>query len=478
MAFDRNAAKAAGYTDQEINQYLQNNGAGQSQQNNQPNFFQGLLGALRGWGAGAVQDIAAPTWMAGQEIAHGQSPVAGIGNQANANQLQQYAKSNPFANQQQLQQMGGSVPQAATQVAKDTAGAASWLMPMSAGGALARGALGATQGALNGVSQDGANPTSVGTNAVTSAGMNMVNPLIAKGFQSAWGRIAFGPGGDKFGDIVNAVGPVTGGTKTLGNNLYNKMQPVRDAFDTLLGDSTGGIPKSKIFGSTTLSGAIDPENPGIVGNIMNNVGISSRDAANEYVKKLQQHMDTLHSQYLENQGIDRFHILPLVQNQDLPTPLPVIQNFLHDLGGDTKVFQNNSPVGAMAKQLYGEIRGRVANASGDPAQYNKLQGLKKAGAQIGQNLAEGTSTNPLMKLLGSRLEKIGINGSLGLGLGASALLGHPWTLLPGAAAEAAIQPKVASAGISFANSPLGKILGLMGRKTISSGAGNVMTTPQ
>ena len=251
MALTAQQRLANGETPQAVygNNQQQNNNT----QQQSGNFLQNLLGGLRGFGLGAVQDVAAPLWLAGQEVTHGQSPIAGVGKQANINQLNAYAQSNPFATKQQLQQEGGTLPQAATQVGKDAAGAASWMMPMSAGGALARGALGAGQGVLNGVSQDGANPTSIATNAATSAGLNMINPIIAKGLQGAWGKVAFGPGGENFQNIVKEVGPIAGGAKTLGQNLYNKTQPIRDAFNDLLANSKGGIPKTAIFGQTTMS---------------------------------------------------------------------------------------------------------------------------------------------------------------------------------------------------------------------------------
>lgn len=452
----------------------------QNQQKQQPqsNLLQNILGGLKGFGLGAVQDIAAPAWLGGQEIMHGQSPVAGVGKQANANQLQQYANSNPFASKQQLQGMGGTPLQAAAQVGQDTAGGASWMTPLGAEGMLTRGALGAGQGVLNGVSQPGANTASVGTNTAISAGLNMVNPVLAKTLQSALGRVAFGEGGQKFPDIVKAVGSITGNAKTLENNLYNKTQPIRDSFSDLLANSKGGIPKTAIFGKTTMSGLPDAENPGMIGNILNNVGISSRDAAVEYVKKLQQHLDTLHTQWLTDQGVDGNHILPIIQNHSLPTPLPVMQHFLKDLGGDQKVFQNNSPVGNMARTLYGNLREAIANGTGAPNEYKRLQGLKQASLQIGENMQDSSSKNPLLRMLGSRFERMLVNGSLGVGLGASAVLGHPWTLIPGAAGYAATEPGVASAGISFANSPLGKLLGTMGRRTASSSAGSAMATPQ
>lgn len=477
MAFNVNAAKAAGYTDQEINQYLASQREGSQQQQQSPNWLQGLLGAARNLGLGAAQDITAPLWMAGQEITHGQSPIAGVGNQANANQLQQYAQSNPFANQQQLQQMGGNVGQAATQAAKDTAGAASWMMPMSAAGAVARAGIGGAQGLLNGVSQEGANPTSVATDVSTSSGLNAISPVLGKAFQSAWGKLALGQGGSKFADIIKEVGPVTGGTNTLGNNLYNAMQPIRDRFSDLLADSQSNITKGHIFGGTTVSGLPDPENLGMIGGIMQNVGISSRDAANQYMKQLGQHLDTLHSQYLTDQGFNGDQILPLVQNSNAPVPLPVLQSFIHDLGADQKVFQNNSPVGNMARTLYGNLRNAIANSTPSPDLYSQLQGMKQAGAQISNNLENGDQSNPLVKMLGKRIERIVVNGGL-LGGAGLATLAHPYLAVPGLALEAGIQPKVASSGLSFANSPLGQMLGLARNKATAAAAGNAMTTPQ
>jgi len=482
----------------------------QSQQ--QPSFLQNLLGGLRGWGGGAIQDIAAPANLAYQEITHGQSPIAGVGNQPNINQLNAYAQSNHFATKQQLQQMGGSVPQAATQVAKDTAGAASWLMPMSAGGALARGALGATQGALNGVSQDGANPTSVGTNMVTSAGMNMVNPLIAKGLQSMYGRMVLGPGGSKFGDIVRAVNDanqptnkwkaalnylnpgqfgdnaIVGTGKGIASKLKNATIPINDdgtgninsigtQFNDILANLKGGIKKSDIFGSRTVSGQRDPANPGLVGNLIDNLGYSAQGPAEDYAKTLEKKLQDLHINYLTSAGHTAVQALNMAQNDNVTVPYSVMQNFIRGVGKDTKVW-NNPGIGDMAQGIYGNIRNQIAQATRNPAEYNKLQGLKQAAMDMEETLNNHSAGSKFQKKFQSMAERHGIGGVLGTGGVAAAMLGHPMALLPGGIALASSFPEVASRGISFANSPLGKLLGVASRKSIANTVGDSQTTSQ
>lgn len=145
----------------------------------QPNIIQNILGGARSLGLGAIQDILAPTYLAGQEIAHGQNPTVIGGGQANAQQLNQYAQSNPFATKDQLQQMGG-----AKQVGQDVAGAASWAVPEAKAAEVANPLLRmlsgvATKGVQGGI-QGGLYATSQGQNpiqgAVTGA---VVNPALA-----------------------------------------------------------------------------------------------------------------------------------------------------------------------------------------------------------------------------------------------------------------------------------------------------------
>lgn len=240
MAFNYNAAIQAGYTPDEINQYL-NKGQGNPQPQNNGGFLSGILNAARGFGLGAIQDVAAPLAMGAEELGQGYSPIAGIGKQAPLNVLQNDAKNNIFANQQQLQKMGGTFPQAATQVGQDTAGAASWMTPFGRGANIATKALlpGMTSGGLQALSQPNANPLTVGEGVVGGA----ILPTALAGA----------------GKVLNGAGYVSNKLGQAADNTSNSL--LRGQYNVSASDSRNlNLPEA-------------------TQNIFNKYGISNKDTA-------------------------------------------------------------------------------------------------------------------------------------------------------------------------------------------------------
>ena len=209
MAFDVQGALNAGYSQQEINNYMQQNNL-QSQPSSQQaapaasdpgtGFLQGASNLARTVGLGIIPDIAAPAYMAGQEIMQGKNPTPYGGDQATLQQLQQDAQSNPFGNQQNLQQEGGSLPAIANQVGLDSAHAAAWGLPWGKGGILARPATGAAGGLLGSMGQSPQNMAKAGlVGAVTNTILPGIGEkLIPNGIKMA-------SAGSKIGDLIQGA---------------------------------------------------------------------------------------------------------------------------------------------------------------------------------------------------------------------------------------------------------------------------------
>lgn len=247
------AAKQAGYSDQEIQSYLQNQ---QSQPQGITGITQQASGLIRSLGLGAIPTIAASIYEGGRAISSAMGNKDAYFNAKTGETVQ-----NPFATEADLNKF--SNPASATgEALKNTAGLASWAIPETNVFKTAEGAnaltkilavagnkslQGAVQGGLGAVSQ-GQDPT---TGAVTGA---VVNPAMAGlgnlaveqlpkyiGFRN-FGRFNFGNAGKTFPEIVNAENAA--GDQTLleaRNNLLSKIKP----FDTpapTLNPPTGGVP--------------------------------------------------------------------------------------------------------------------------------------------------------------------------------------------------------------------------------------------
>jgi hypothetical protein len=181
--FDVAGAKNEGYSDEEIHSYLQKTPGKQS------NPIRQGSDVLRSIGLGAIPDILGGATFAGQKIAAGKNPLSGEGD--TPDELRKMFEANPFMSPEQGKTTGG-----VADAGRDLAGATSWLIPAGASARTAL-ALGATAGGLQGISQEGATPQSVATSTVTGA---LLGPLLQQGVKLA------GAGVRKTGSLIKEEG--------------------------------------------------------------------------------------------------------------------------------------------------------------------------------------------------------------------------------------------------------------------------------
>jgi hypothetical protein len=421
-------------------------------------FFRNASKALRGFNAGIVPDAAAAIQMGGQ-FALGQR-----GNQLNNN--------NWFISPEQLAQkrQEGVLMDAS----KNTAGAASYIPGLQGEGALARFGLGSLQGGLQGYSQDGANPRSVATAAVTNGVLNTVLPGVSNLFQSGLGRTALGKGGDKFGDLVRQGGGIYGATpeqiaKGVKNNSLNSVMPNLE--DIINNSGNTPFTKSRLFGTRAVaSGTIQD---GLMKDILHGVPASSEGQVQEFLgKTLPDVLDRIHTEYLSNAGVPDEHILPIVQNKEAEIPAPVMDEFMHKLGLDAYSTNALKPaVRQPAQNMWGAMRGDVADAMSNPSEYNRLKGLSAAASNMSNSLAKDGSSKM------EKLANIGTTISLPVGLGLSLLSANPVPAMVSAGAKVANNPVLAANTISAMNSPLARFLGALTRRGATNVVSSTQTTP-
>jgi hypothetical protein len=234
MAFDVASAKKAGYSDQEIQNYLLS----------QQSPVQQGANALRSIGLGAIPDILGAGQFGIQKLLAGKNPFSSAGE--TPQQLQAETSGNQLINPQST---GGGL-----QAGKDLAGATSWMIPETKllkggnilqtllAGAINRGAQGAIQGELASTAQ-GENPINGAiTGAVTNPLLSGAGKALTDVLPRYIGLRNFGPAGLKLPEVTKAENAAGGQTlKDVRGGILDNIKPftnksVTDATSPMGGD--------------------------------------------------------------------------------------------------------------------------------------------------------------------------------------------------------------------------------------------------
>jgi hypothetical protein len=299
------------------------NGIGNFFHNPEPDLQAAATG-LKNIGLGAVQDIAAPTWLGAEEIGGGYSPIAGVGSQAPLNKLQQYSQNNPFATSKQLQNMGGTTTQAMGQGAKDILGAESWMLPgMGMGGFLGRAGMGLAQGAIQGESEPNTTPSGVAASALTGGAINSLVPVAGNIVNRAVAS-SLGKGGTAILSLLKDLGPLKDLSPESLNNATGGLQDQANAMRASVGD----VPIKEMFGGEAdIAGIQNPE--GTLGTMpgLENKPIPTQEDIANYTNQKQQQLRDLYQQHLIDNGTDEATAKRMANHPDATVPSTVLRDF-------------------------------------------------------------------------------------------------------------------------------------------------------
>lgn len=432
--------------------------------------------ALRGVGLGGLPDIGMAVTGALQ---------GGVG------------KENPFITQQEFAQRKQQNQQdplsGVKQGVQDAAGIVGNLNPLTGGeGLLARAGVGGASAGLQAMAQPGATPGSVGTDSVVGGSLNALAPGLGNLVKSSVGRVAFGKSGAMFKDLVQAAGqPITGGLRkqvtqagaaakpTLQDNLWNKTKILDTQFKNLLTQSGSKLSRADIFGKVNPSGQLDG---GLVSQALSRIGPSNETEAKSYLDKMESSLTTMYQDHLVKNGMNSTKALQVAQNPNTPIPHEILQQFLSKVRNDIspnswiqKMIGNtvNDPTDRVATDFSSQLRKQIAGSSANPAEYERLQLLRKARGDISSHLSKKAGGASSVNFL-THLAEAGIPLEIAGGLlhlagpaSAGALLG-----------TAMAQPGIASKAISGMSSKGAGVTSQALQRLLTGGLGGAMANPQ
>lgn len=304
---------------------------------------------------------------------------------------------------------------------QNAAGAASWMLPYSKAGIVAKTGIGAMGGGLQGLSQDNVNIQSIGTDAALSAVLNNVLPGLGNVLSKGLGKLSLGPGGAALPEINKILGEnFKGSGKFFGSDeFYKRTVP---ALQGVLNDVFGGaMGMTRAEFKNLIDTHFTPENIG-----------SDTRTANKYKAQL---MGTFENMMKERfggaQGAVKTGEAPLQENMvagngftmgDIPgqaqrpyqnmggrvapmnqqsginpsaylgdnfqIPLDIINNVKKTVYTDAYDVKNAGAAGNVAKAIGGTLKGYVNNQTGGQADKinslisnaNKIYNYQNAGA--------------------------------------------------------------------------------------------------
>ena len=472
MAFNRLAARKAGYSDSEIDSYLS-----QSQPTEQAPQ-KSLTESIGSGVSNLLMSIIKPTAQAvattGKNIvgAVAQTPLmlsqaSSLSAQNNSN-LPQWLQSLAGLNtkitqkgldllqpaglsQQDLQNYSDNPLQQVTKQAKASANLASYAVPFGGGGNLLTKALlpGAVAGGLQALSEDDTNSQNVinkvlggsalggltagATEGVIGAGKGIMG-LLGKGLTQKGESLAVkalrpnpsqvrefeGMAGEKFGQFLQKRGLVGANT----DQIMNHTQAFQDGFDAIVRNPDLKITTSELFKSfekeiTRFADSSLPE----------------QQAKGEYLQKI---MDNLKKKGLgEAQGAD------------------VISNLKTEAAKLVKDFRGDDATKGKLQVLSDIYRSTVQDAADKAGMQVNGMSVKDAGREL-QKLYELSDIAQKQSGLGKGSLPIGLSTLLGSGAGG--IVGGPLGMVGGALATNALNSPAAISGMSKASTGLGRVL--------------------
>jgi len=407
------------------------------QQQAQPSIAQGSSDFLRDIGLGAIPNLAANVTDIGNTVMSGKK----IDTKNNY--------SNPFRTQQQVQKqfpkagrtdigLGEKMTQGYGQWAKDTLGLAAYGVPLGgAKTALTRAGLGATSGALHGVSQDDATLPSVAGSAFLGGALNVALPAITKKISEGLGRVSLGPGGERLPELSKASGTkIQGSAKTVKDNIFVWTEPIRKSIEKTLSGSKGTINLREVYGKD-----------GVMAKTLEKIPDTQKQDALAYIALKRRAINKVAKKYLESQGMSSVKALNEVQWGDVNLPLSFWQDQLQNVGGDLgsrweriatgKATDAMSKVG---KSTYGFLSKQIQDRSADPQTVKYSQELLQASSKISSSLGKRLSSPGAIQNLQDVLQNLGLPAGAIYGL----LTGNVPVAAGSAIVEAATNPAIAT----------------------------------